>query len=59
MGKQLRNGKVVHLRVILKSIAFSGRNASGILKDPTGMAKYLILHMFVVCGITESLLTGL
>ena len=35
--KQLRGGKVVHLRVMLKSIVPAGKNASAILKDPTGI----------------------
>ena len=34
--KQLCNGKVVHLRAILKSILPAGNNASAVLKDPTG-----------------------
>lgn len=35
-SKQLHGGKVVHLRVVLKSIVPAGKNASAVLKDPTG-----------------------
>ena len=34
--KALPNGKVAHLRVVLKSILPAGRNASALLKDPSG-----------------------
>jgi hypothetical protein len=34
--ESLRNGKVNHLRVLLKSIVPGSRNTSAVLKDPTG-----------------------
>lgn len=34
--KKLHNGKVTHLRVLIKSIVPSGGNATAVLKDPTG-----------------------
>lgn len=35
-NKQLRNGKVVHVRAVIKSITPARQNASALLKDPTG-----------------------
>ena len=35
--KKLHNGKVTHLRVLIKSIVPSGGNATAVLKDPTGI----------------------
>ena len=35
-SKQLKNGKVVHLRAVIKSIIPAGKNASALIKDPTG-----------------------
>lgn len=45
--KQLRGGKVVHLRVMLKNIVPAGKNASAILKDPTGTSE-LDSHLLLV-----------
>ena len=47
--QQLRNGKVTHLRVILKSIVPAGKNASAVLKDPTG--RHCSMSYFVACAI--------
>ena len=43
--QQLKNGKVTHLRVLLKSIVPACRNTSAVLKDPTGMYRkeYILL----------------
>lgn len=46
--KQLRGGKVVHLRVMLKNIVPAGKNASAILKDPTGTKNYSELDSHLV-----------
>ena len=35
--KALPNGKVAHLRVVLKNILPAGKNASALLKDPSGI----------------------
>ena len=35
--QKLKNGKVTHLRVLLKSIVPACRNTSAVLKDPTGV----------------------
>ena len=43
--KELSKGKIAHLRVMLKSIVPAGRNASAVLKDPTGKVSVQVLNI--------------
>ena len=45
--QRLKNGKVTHLRVLVKSIVPAGRNTSAVLKDPTGVCVCVCVCVFV------------
>ncbi len=42
--QKLHNGKIAHLRVMVKAIVPAGRNACAVLKDPTGNNACTCMH---------------